>query len=120
MLITLWGSWFVLYLIARMVGVLSTLAVIEIVAWLPGDRANRLQRLMANNGRGFFTAVLVGFLLALVVIGYLSRWWFVTIAFQPVWVAVFGSVGIAALTWALNFYHNRGTFMQRLHDEQQK
>lgn len=118
MLITLWGSWFVLFLVARMVGVLSTLAVIGIVTWLPGDRNSRMQRLLANNGRGFFTAVVVGFLLALVIVGFLSRWWFMTIDFHPVWLAVFGSVGIAALTWALNFFHHRGTFIQRLHDQE--
>ncbi|MFD1431970.1 hypothetical protein [Lacticaseibacillus yichunensis] len=114
MLIALWGSWLLLYLIARVVGALITTAIILLAAVLPGDRETRFQRLAAKNGRGLMTILAVALVAALVATGFIAVAWFRAINFYPVWIAVFGAVGICALTWGMRFFHSRQDMIDQL------
>lgn len=107
MILQLWGSWLVLFIIARVLGALAMLALVFGLALLPGNKAKRFEALMAHNGRNMFLLVLLAIVVALVGVYFVSQWWFTMIDFSPVGVAVFGSVGIAAITWITKFLRNR-------------
>lgn len=110
----LWGSWLLLFIIARVIAVAAMLAVVLGMAWLPGNKAKRFAALMAHDGRNLFGLVLVAMVIALIGVYFAAQWWFTAIDFAPVGVAVFGSVGIAAIAWISKFIKNRKQFTAQL------
>ena len=120
MIIQLWGSWLVLFIIARLLGGLVMILAMFIMAFLPGDRNLRFTKLIANNGRGMYSLIGVVLLIALIGVYFVSQWWFAFIEFTPVGVAVFGSVGIGGITWLSSFIKKRHDFqlkMAQMHDD---
>lgn len=120
MIIQLWGSWLVLFLIARLLGGAVMILAMFIMAALPGDRNQRFAKLIQNNGRGMYSLIGIVLLIALVGVYFVSQWWFAMIEFTPVGVAVFGSVGIAGITWLSSFIKKRKDFqikMSQMHDD---
>lgn len=90
------------------------------MAALPGDRNQRFAKLIQNGGRRMYTLIGVVLLIALVGVYFVSQWWFAMIEFTPVGVAVFGSVGIAGITWLSSFIKQRKAFqlkMAHMHDD---
>ncbi|WP_054718575.1 hypothetical protein [Lacticaseibacillus manihotivorans] len=84
MIIQLWGSWLVLFLIARLLGGAVMILAMIIMAALPGDRDQRFAKLIQNNGRGMYALIGVVLLIALVGVYFVSQWWFAMIEFTPV------------------------------------
>lgn len=114
MIIQLWGSWLVLFIIARLLGGAVMLLAMLGMAAMPGDRNKRFAKLIANNGRGMYALIGVVLLIALVGVYFVSQWWFAFIEFTPVGVAVFGSVGIAGITWLGSFIQKRRDFQIKM------
>lgn len=109
-----------LFLIARLLGGAVMILAMFIMAALPGDRNQRFAKLIQNNGRGMYALIGIVLLIALVGVYFVSQWWFAMIEFTPVGVAVFGSVGIAGITWLSSFIKKRKDFqlkMSQMHDD---
>ncbi|MCX2455538.1 hypothetical protein [Lacticaseibacillus nasuensis] len=113
MLVQLWGSWLVLWLLARLRGLALMVGSFLALAWLPGRREQRLFGLFANGGRGFYLLLLGVMTLALLGVALLANWWFAVIRFTPRWLAVVGAVGICLITWGSQLRPARRALRQR-------
>ncbi|WP_054723676.1 hypothetical protein [Lacticaseibacillus nasuensis] len=72
MLVQLWGSWLVLWLLARLLGLALMVGSFLALAWLPGRREQRLFGLFAHGGRGFYLLLLGVMTLALLGVALLA------------------------------------------------
>lgn len=110
MLIILWASWLVSYVVARLLAAGLLMVLIIITARIPGDQEKRFLKLMQHHGRGLFLLFGLAAIVTLLIIGVLAYWWFGWLHFSPRWVAVFGSIGVAAVAWIVNYIKHRGQF----------
>ncbi|WP_461212937.1 hypothetical protein [Lacticaseibacillus sp. GG6-2] len=114
MIVALWGSWLLLFILARLLVALMMVLTMLALVLLPGNRNRRFARLTGNGYRGLFGVSIVVSLVALAGVYFLAQWWFTLINFAPVNVAVFGSVGIAAITWVMTIFKKRHRLSDRL------
>ncbi|WP_461226415.1 hypothetical protein [Lacticaseibacillus suihuaensis] len=118
MILQLWGSWFLLFGVTELIAMGLLTGSVLLLAAIPGRRDRRMMRLLAHNGRGVILIWLSVMVLALGAVYGIAGWWFSLIAFEPHGVAVFGSVGIAAVTWLANLILKRRQWLESLHRSQ--